>query len=328
MLGYDPAEVTRVLIEGTWADNRNRAEVLLVATPILLMAIGYCVSFRTSWNIGGEGQYVIGAVAATWVALLWTQSSPTAIAIGLTLLAGTVAGSIWVWIAAIIKVKWHRNEAFSTLMLTLIAVNLATYVYSGPLRSSQGGFPRTDRIPENVVMPVLITDTRLHVGFVLALVLVAVVYVVLSKTTWGYKLLAVGQNQWAARYAGMAVNRIVVASMMFAGATAGLAGAMQTCTIARRLDSGVSVGYGNLAIVVALIANKNPVLAVPFAIVVATMASGSKYLQISLGVSDFLTQVVTYVVLLVFIVMQNQVAFWQEIWSLKWARQVQLLQED
>jgi general nucleoside transport system permease protein len=307
VMGYSPVEFVSKLLEGTWSKERNRVEVLIIATPLVLIALGYCVSFRVSWNIGGEGQYVMGAVAASAVALKLTQNFPGAIVVPLVLAAGMIVGAAWVGIAAVIKVRFDRNEAFTTLMLNLVALSLAEWVYSYPLRDERSGFPRTPRFADEAKLPIILQDTRLHLGVVITLVLVVVVYILLTRTTWGFEIRTVGANIHAAKYAGMKVEWLVFLSMAIAGALAGMAGAIQTVSVTGRLADGVSSGYGNLAIVIAWLANKNPLLIIPVAVLLATLISGTRFLQISLGVSDYLGQLIAYTVMFTVVVVGNEI---------------------
>ncbi|MBN1668147.1 MAG: ABC transporter permease [Anaerolineales bacterium] len=306
-LGYGPVEFVSKLLEGTWGKERNRVEVMIIATPLVLIALGYCVSFRVSWNIGGEGQYVMGAVAASAVALKLASIVPSSILVLLILLVGAIIGGTWVGIAAIIKVRFDRNEAFVTLMLNLVALSFAEWVYSYPLRDSRSGFPRTPRFADEAKLPIILHDTRLHLGVVITLLLVVMGYVLLARTTWGFRIRMVGANINAARYAGLRVKWIIFYSMAIAGGLAGLAGAIQAVSVTGRLADGVSSGYGNLAIVIAWLANKNPLLIIPVAVLLATLISGTRFLQISLGVSDYLGQLIAYMVMFTVVVVGNEI---------------------
>ena len=311
VLGYSPIEFVSRLIEGTWGKERNRVEVMIIATPLVLIALGYCVSFRVSWNIGGEGQYIMGAVAASVVALKLTRVSPSGLLVSLVLLTSMIVGAAWVGIAAVIKVRLNRNEAFTTLMLNLVALSFAEWVYSYPLRDARSGFPRTPRFADEAKLPIVLQDTRLHLGVVITLFLVIVVYILLARTTWGFEIRAVGANISAAKYAGMKVEWITLYSMGIAGALAGMAGAIQTVSVTGRLADGVSSGYGNLAIVIAWLANKNPLLTIPVAVLLATLISGTRFLQISLGVSDYLGQLIAYTVMFTVVIVGNEIENWR-----------------
>lgn len=311
VLGYSPVEFVTKLLEGTWGKERNRVEVMIIATPLVLIALGYCVSFRVSWNIGGEGQYIMGAVAGSAIALKLASIFPGVILVPLVLVAGTLAGAAWVGIAAMIKVRFDRNEAFVTLMLNLVALSLAQWIYSYPLRDAKSGFPRTPRFDDAAKLPIILQDTRLHLGVVITLILVAVVYVLLSHTTWGFRIRIVGANIHAARYAGLKVDWIIFYSMAIAGALAGMAGAIQIVSVTGRLADGVSSGYGNLAIVIAWLANKSPVLIIPVAVLLATLISGTRFLQISLGVSDYLGQLIAYTVMFTVVVAGTEIENWR-----------------
>lgn len=253
----------------------------------------------------------MGAVAASVVALKLAQISPSGLLVSLALLTSMIVGAVWVGIAAVIKVRLNRNEAFTTLMLNLIALSFAEWVYSYPLRDAKSGFPRTPRFADEAKLPIILQDTRLHLGVVITLVLVIVMYILLTRTTWGFGIRVVGANVHAARYAGLKVEWIILYSMAIAGALAGMAGAIQTVSVTGRLADGVSSGYGNLAIVIAWLANKNPLLTIPVAILLATLISGTRFLQISLGVSDYLGQLIAYTVMFTVVIVGNEIENWR-----------------
>jgi len=306
LLGYNPFEVCVEAIRSTLGSIHKISELLVVATPLILISVGYTISFRTSWNIGAEGQYVVGAIAATFVSLHLVKDQPTLVAISTIALASILTGASYVSVAAWLKLRWNLNVVFPTLMLNFISVRVAQYLYSGPWKDPSGGFPRTERFPANTTLPSLWPGTRLHIGFVIALVVAIAVYVILRRTTWGYEIGACSLNPHAARYGGINVKRVTFLSMAIAGASAGLAGAMQVSGITHRLVPGVAAGYGNIAIIIAWLSGLHPLITIPVAVAVATLILGGENLQITHGIPHEFGEILGYTIMYGVVIIGNE----------------------
>src|SRR5512138_1772614 len=247
-LGINPLEAYSAMLQGAFGSANAWAETLVKATPLLLVAIGICISFRGDViNIGGEGQMVIGALFATWIGLTFT-SLPGWLVIILAILAGFVGGAIWGGIAGYLKAYFNVNEILSTVMMNAIAVQLMNFLLREPMidpaqAKLASRIPQTARLIEAFRLPRLV-PTRLHLGALIAVVLAVLVYVLLWRTTLGYRIRAVGQNPQASRYAGIKVPRYIVMALLFSGAFAGMAGAIQVYGVNyRMITDGSASGF-------------------------------------------------------------------------------------
>jgi ABC-type uncharacterized transport system permease subunit len=231
LLGANPLEAYKALWVGAFGSTNAFAETLVKATPLLLVALGICISFRGDViNIGGEGQMIVGAILATWVGLTFT-TLPGWLAITLSLIAGFAGGAIWGGIPGLLKAYFNVNEILSTVMMNAIAVQLMNFLLRGPMIDPSQAqlaskIPQTARLLEAFRLPRL-APTRLHLGALIAVILAVAVYILLWRTTLGYRIRAVGQNPNASRYAGIDVKRYVVLALLLSGAFSGLAGATQ-----------------------------------------------------------------------------------------------------
>ena len=298
-LGVNPIEAYGALVEGAFGSANAFAETLVKATPLLLVAIGICISFRGDViNIGGEGQMIIGALLATWLGLTLT-SLPGWLVIILAILAGFVGGAVWGGIAGYLKAYFNVNEILSTVMMNAIAVQLMNFLLRGPMIDPSQAqlaskIPQTARLLEIFRLPRLV-PTRLHLGTLIAVVLAILVYFLLWRTTVGYRIRAVGQNPHAARYAGINVQRYIVLALLLSGAFAGLAGTNQVFGVNYRMitdgsASGFTGGAGFNGIVVALFGGLHPLWSIPASILFGGLLVGANSMQRAMQVpSAFVT---------------------------------------
>jgi len=287
-LKVNPIEAYKALLVGAFGTSNAFAETLVKATPLLLVALGICISFRGDViNIGGEGQMIIGAITATWVGLTFT-SLPGWLVITLALLAGFVGGAIWGGIPGILKAYFRVNEILSTVMMNAIAVQIMNFLLRGPMIDPSQAelaskIPQTARLLEIFRLPRLI-PTRLHLGALIAVILAILVYILLWRTTLGYRIRAVGQNPHASRYAGIKVPRYIVLSLLLSGAFAGLAGAIQVFGVNYRMitdgsASGFTGSAGFNGIVAALFGQLHPILSIPASILFGALLVGANSMQ-------------------------------------------------
>ena len=288
LLKVNPIDAYKALWDGAFGSSNAVAETLVKATPLLLVAIGICISFRGDViNIGGEGQMIIGAVLATWVGLTFT-SLPGWFVITLAMLAGFLGGAIWGGIPGFLKAYFSVNEILSTVMMNAIAVQLMNFLLRGPMidpsqEQLASKIPQTARLLEIFRLPRL-APTRLHLGALIAVVLAILVYFLLWRTTLGYRIRAVGQNPQASRYAGIKVQRYVVLALLLSGAFAGLAGATQVFGVNYRMitdgsASGFTGSAGFNGIVAALFGQLHPIWSIPASILFGALLVGANKMQ-------------------------------------------------
>ena len=293
----DPVRAYKVMLTGPFSSSFGLTETLVRTTPLLLTGLGIIISFRSGvLNIGGEGQILIGAIAAAGVALK-LESLPSLVLFPLVLLSGAAAGGIWGGIAGFLKARLNVNEILSTVMLNQIAAQLYLLLIRGILIDPQEvaygtGVPQTALVPNAVWLSRLIPGTRLNTGFILALVLAVAVYVLLMKTTVGYRLRAVGAEPEAAKYAGINVPFYMVLSMFLAGALAGLAGTVEVLGVHHRALEDISAGYGFSAIVAALFGRLHPIGVIPASILFGALILGADMMQRAVSIPAAIVMVI------------------------------------
>ncbi len=298
-LGVNPIEAYKALFEGAFGSPNALAETIVKATPLLLVAIGICISFRGDViNIGGEGQMIIGALLATWVGLSLTGLYGWFVIL-LAMMAGFLGGAFWGGIPGYLKAYFNVNEILSTVMMNAIAVQLMNFLLRGPMIDPSQAelaskIPQTARLLEFFRLPRLV-PTRLHLGALIAVVLAILVYILLWRTTLGYRIRAVGQNPHAARYAGINVQRFIVLALLLSGAFAGLAGTNQVFGVNYRMitdgsSSGFTGGAGFNGIVVALFGQLHPLWSIPASVLFGGLLVGANSMQRAVQVpSAFVT---------------------------------------
>ncbi len=285
ILGADPIKAYAALIDGAFGNQASLFRTLTRATPLLIIAIGICIAFRGGViNIGAEGQVFIGAITAAAFSL-WVGDTITPLLFALlTLIVGFLAGAAWGAIPGFLKARFDVNEILSTVMMNEIAVQLLIFLLSGPMLDPEQAAAGT-RIPQSAQTPAgswlarLAPPSQLHIGLFIGLVMAIVVYVLLWRTTIGYKIRAVGLNKAASRYAGISVQRYMVLALTLSGGLAGLAGAVELTGISHRMVEGFAVGYGFSGIVVALFGRLHPIGAIPSAFLFGALLVGADKMQ-------------------------------------------------
>lgn len=288
LLGVNPVTAYGALWEGAFGSTNALAETLVKATPLLFIGLGICIAFRGAViNIGGEGQMVVGAILATLVGLT-LDDWPGWAAITLALIGGFVGGAIWGGIPGLLKAYFNVNEILSTIMMNAIAVQGMNFLLRGPMidpaqAELASKIPQTARLIEAYHLPRLV-PTRLHLGALIAVILAILVYILLWRTTLGYRIRAVGQNPHASRYAGINVKQHIVLALLFSGAFAGLAGATQVLGVNyRMITDGSATGFTGSAgfngIVAALFGQLHPIGTIPASILFGALLVGANKMQ-------------------------------------------------
>lgn len=256
-LGKDPFTGFRVFFLNPLRDTYALTELLLKATPLMLIGVGLAVGYRANvWNIGAEGQFIAGAIAATGVAL---HSEGGPLCWVLMLLAGALGGGLWAAVPALLRTRWRANEILVTLMMVYIAQFLASWLVHGPWKNPEGfNFPQTRMFADYALLPILIEGTRLNAAFLLALATLCVGYVFLERSFYGYQMQVAGEAEAAARYAGYSASRAIWIGMLAGGAMAGVAGVAEVAGPMGQLTESISSGYGFAAIIVAFVGRLHP----------------------------------------------------------------------
>ncbi|MEO8858965.1 MAG: ABC transporter permease [Burkholderiaceae bacterium] len=291
-LGKDPVRGLEMFF---WLPVRSAyalGELMVKATPLLIIALGLALCFRSNiWNIGAEGQYILGAIFAGGVALLADKNSSAWIVVPL-LLAGVIGGMVWAGITALLRDRFHANEILVSLMLVYVAVQLLGYLVGGPWKDPQGfNFPQTRTFEAATRIPRLMQGSRMSIGVIFALLGVGAMWIFLFRTRAGFALQVGGLAPAAARYAGFSSRRTLWTALLISGGAAGLAGALEVAGPIGQLTTYVPVGYGFAAIIVAFVGRLHPVGMVFSAILMSMFYIGGEMAQSRLGLTKSLTGV-------------------------------------
>ena len=291
-LGKDPVRGLQVFFVEPLKSWYAVGELMVKATPLLLIALGLAVCFRsTVWNIGAEGQFVIGAICAGGVALLADKTTGPWI-VPAVLLAGVLGGMVWAGITALLRDRFNANEILVSLMLVYVAVQVLNYLVYGPWKDPLGfNFPQTKTFEKVAMVPRLFDGSRVSIGLVLALAGVAAVWVYLFRTYSGFAQQVGGLAPAAARYAGFSSRRALWIALLVSGAAAGLAGALEVAGPIGQLTPYVPAGYGFAAIIVAFVGRLNPLGIVFSAILMSMFYIGGELAQSRLGLPKSITGV-------------------------------------
>ena len=300
MLGHDPIAVYGEMIAGSIGSASVFRETIRIAIPLLITALGISLAFRMRfWNIGGEGQILAGAVAASYFALFFYDSLPSWLLLIIMGVAGVVAGGIFGIIPAAFKGKWGTNETLFTLMLNYIALCFVKYLQNGPWKDpALNGFPKIAMFDKAARLPKVF---GIHIGWIIAVFLVALVWVCLRRTKQGYEIAVVGESTNTARYAGIKVNKVMLRTMFLSGGLCGLVGFLQCSGSDYTLAETTAGGVGFTAITVAWMAKLNPPVMAVVAFFIAMLEKGSGRIQtvfkIPMSAAEVLTGIVLFFLL-------------------------------
>ena len=291
-LGKDPLKGLQMFFWLPINSGYAWGELLVKATPLLIIALGLAVCFRSNvWNIGAEGQYILGATFAAGVALLADADSSRWIVLPI-ILAGMLGGMLWAGLTAVLRDRFNANEILVSLMLVYVAVQLLSYLVGGPWKDPMGfNFPQTKNFDAVTRIPRLFDGSRVSIGALMAIVGVAGLWVFLFRTRAGFSLQVGGLAPAAARYAGFSSRRALWAALLISGAAAGLAGALEVAGPIGQLTIYLPAGYGFAAIIVAYVGRLHPVGMVLSAILMSMFYIGGEMAQSRLGLTKSLTGV-------------------------------------
>ncbi|HEC65837.1 MAG TPA: ABC transporter permease [bacterium] len=286
LLGYDPIASLASIPDGAFGTPLRASETLIRFIPLLLTSLAFSIALKARFlNIGIEGQLYIGALMAYLVgAQLGGIFGIVSIPIIMT--AGFMGGVLWLALPLFMKIKLEINEIFPTVVMNFIAILIIAWLTSGPLKKEGSNNPVTSNLPESTWFPEIFPDPvlRLHVGLFLVILLAFLVYIILFKTTLGYRIRAVGQNPRAAKHGGINVTQSVIAAGLLSGGIAGLAGMMEVFGIHHFLTAGFSPGFGFQGIAVAALGNFHPIGIIFSSFFFAVLQIGGESMQRSVGV--------------------------------------------
>ena len=304
VFGYDPLNAYAIMLEGIFGSQRNFSEVLIKTTlrnfsevlikttPVIFTGIAVAAAYSCGvWNIGAEGQFIMGAIGATYVGVFWSDL-PDFLMMPLVLLGGFIGGGVWAIIPGLLKVWVKANEVVVTIMLNYIALGITSFLVTGPMKEEGGYNPQSALIAEAARLPRIWEPTRLHLGFLLAVALAIIMMIVLYRTPLGFSIRTVGSSPNAARFAGIPVGRTIVIAMLLSGGAAGLGGAVEIAGLAGRLYAHISPGFGYDGIAVSLLVNNNPLGTIFSGFLFGGLRAGSELMQMNAAIPAVLIQII------------------------------------
>jgi simple sugar transport system permease protein len=295
LAGADVAEAYRLLLFSTFQSRYDIQDTLVKAAPLLFTGLAVLVAFRAKfWNIGAEGQLMAGAIAACFIGQ--REFLPAFSLVPLTIAAAALFGALWALLPALLKVRLKVDDVVTTLLLNFIMLYGVTALLEGPWRDPRSGSPNSPSIRFEAEFPIL-PGINVHIGVLLALFAAVAVWWMITRTVLGFSIRAVGHNPDAANYAGISVGRTILIAALISGALAGLAGAGEVGGVRFQVTSDLSSGYGYAGIVIATLAELNPLGAIPAALFFAIIFNGAGSMARATGVPIYLADVIQGVAL-------------------------------
>ncbi len=300
--GVNPLAAYAEMLRGALGSRLSVTEMLTRATPLIFTGLAAAVAFRAKlWNIGGEGQFFVGALITAWIG--HTLAGPGWLGVPLLLLAGMLAGALLLAGPAYLRLRFGVDEVVTTLLLNFIVVLFVGLMIEGPLRDPLAfGWPQSVPVDSAFRLPDLVPRTRLHIGLPIAIVAAGVVWLVLARSVFGAETRAAGLNPGAAAFAGISLPRTIMGVALLSGGLAGLAGSVEVLGVTAGVTTTMSPGFGYAGIVVAMLAALHPAGVVAAAVFVATVFVGADAMSRATGVPSFIADVIVALCLLTMIV--------------------------
>lgn len=296
ILGHNPIDVYMDMVNGALGTTTAKRTTVRMAIPLLGTALAIAPAFKMKfWNIGAEGQIMMGAIAASYFALFWVETIPHVPLLIIMFIAAAVAGGLWGLVPAYFKAKWGTNETLFTLMLNYIAIGIVAYLQNGPWIDPKGtGFPIIAMFSSDATLPKV---AGVHIGWIIVLVMTVLMYFYMNFTKHGYEITVVGESQRTASYAGMNVSKVIMRTMFLSGAIAGIVGMLIVSGADHTLSTSTSGGVGFTAITVAWLAQLNPFGMVLMAGLLAILSKGANTIQTNFKIPASASKVLTGVIL-------------------------------
>ncbi len=294
-LGYNPFTVYANMLKGSLGSVIRFRATLLEMIPLVITSLGILIAFKMKfWNIGGEGQILMGAFGASLVALR-IEGIPSFLMLPLVFLAGFLFGGLWALIPAFFKARFGANETILTLMLNYIALHFITYLQFGPWRDPKAmGFPKIATFPDSALLPKVF---GVHMGWIIALLLVVLITWFMKKTKKGFEIAVVGESVATARYAGMNVSQVVLIAMLLSGGLCGITGVIQTAGVNKTLTMNISSGYGFSAIITTWLSGLSAPMVLVVSFLFAILLQGGSYIQSALQIPSSAAEVLQGMIL-------------------------------
>lgn len=295
VLKLNPIDVYIKMVQGAFGTAYRCKETIIKAIPLVICSLGIAIAFRMQfWNIGGEGQIAMGAFAASYFAL-YMNHMPKPVMLLVMMVAAMIAGGLWALIPAFFKAQWGTNETIVTLMMNYIALKWVTFLQYGPWKDPKSlGFPKVANFPDNAILPNLF---GVHIGWVIALIFVAVVYIFLNHTKKGYEIAVIGESMNTARYAGINIKKTILVAIMLSGGLCGLVGMIQASAVNNTLSVEITGGVGFTAIITAYLAALNAPAILIVSVLFAALLEGGSYIQTVFGIPQAAAEILQGIIL-------------------------------
>lgn len=300
--GVNPLTAYGEMLRGALGSKLSLTEMLTRATPLIFTGLAAAVAFRARlWNIGGEGQFFVGALATAWIG--HTLAAPGWIGVPVLMVAGMVAGALLLAGPAYLRLRFGVDEVVTTLLLNFIVILFVGLMIEGPMKDPLAfGWPQSVPVDGNFRLPDLVPRTRLHIGLLFAIGAAGLVWLLLARTVFGAETRAAGLNASAAAFAGISLPRTIMGVALISGALAGLAGSVEVMGVTAGVTTTMSPGFGYAGIVVAMLAALHPAGVVAAAVFIATVFVGADAMSRATGVPSFIADVIVALCLLTMIV--------------------------
>ncbi|MBE6042959.1 MAG: ABC transporter permease [Clostridium thermopalmarium] len=281
-LGLNPLKVYTSMIEGAFGSEYKIKQTIIKAIPLLITALGISIAFKMQFqNIGGEGQIIMGAFAASCFALNF-HNLPKPILLIIMAVSAMIAGGLWAIIPAFLKIKWGTNETIVTLMMNYIALNWITFLQFDLWKDpNAGGFPRIASFNDNAILPKVF---GVHIGWIIAIVLTIVTYIFMKYSKKGYEISVLGESESTAKYAGINIKETIITAVFISGGLCGLVGMIQASAVSNTLSVEVTGGVGFTAIIISWLASLSAPIIFITSILFAALVQGGTYIQVAFGI--------------------------------------------
>ncbi|HEY8890052.1 MAG TPA: ABC transporter permease [Clostridium sp.] len=291
----NPIDVYAALIKGSFGSTYSIEQTLIRAIPLIITSLGIAIAFKMQfWNIGGEGQIIMGAFAATYFALKYPNMNTIPLLL-IMFCAGIFGGGIWALIAAVLKGRWKTNETIVTLMLNYVALKFITYLQYGPWKDKNAmGFPKIPSFSPSATLPDVF---GINMGWIIAIILVIIVYVFMNYSKKGYEISVLGESEKTAIYAGIKIRKTMYIAIFLSGALCGIAGVIQASAVSRTLTVDITGGAGFTAIIIAWLSSLSAPIILIVSILFAALLEGASYIQTVFGIPEAAAQLIQAIIL-------------------------------
>ena len=307
-LGVNPFAAYGAMVKGALGRSTGILEILAKATPLIIIGLGVSMAQKGGLaNLGGDGQFYIGGIASVCVGLFLPESTPALLVWVLALIAAILAGGVWGGIAGVLKARFNTSEVIITIMMNYVALYFVAWLVAGPLQAP-GGIPQTRALPDVLHFPKLVAGSRAHWGIAIGLSLAVLGWFVMNKTVAGYRIETVGAAPKAAVYGGIRTKFYTVVILFVAGAFAGVAGMVEVYGSVYRVLEGITTNFGFTAMLIALLAQLNPVAVVLGSLFISMLTVGANSMQIQMNVPTSIVNVVQSLIIFFILAMPG-------IWS-------------